>query len=176
MSRTFRAAGDAIQATFQLVEIELLRSLPAQLAETLQYADSDDPVMRRLFPPAVLADPELAADEDLRMREREFADELLATRLEALDTVLALLERGTPHRGGGLRVELTDDEPLLLLGVLNDIRLAVGARIDVEALDRETIPDDAPVAYQLAVMDHLGWWQEQLLALIDPPSSAAADG
>jgi hypothetical protein len=28
----------------------------------------------------------------------------------------------------------------------------------------------SPVAYRLAVMDHLGGWQELLLAIVDPPS------
>ena len=64
-------------------------------------------------------------------------------------------------------VDLAEDEPLQVLGVLNDIRLAIGARIDIEAIDRDQVSEDDPVAYPIAVMDHLGWWQEQLLAILD---------
>lgn len=163
MSRTFRRHGDAIRADFQRVEVNLLRSLRDQLATTLEEADPDDPVMRRLFPPAVLGDADV--EEEVR---RLVVDDLLATRLAGLEALVTLLARGTPNRGGGSRVDLVDDEPLLVLGVLNDVRLAIGARLDVEALDRDRLDPEDPVAYRLAIMDHLGWWQEQLLALIDP--------
>lgn len=162
MTRTFRRAGDGIRATFRSVEVDVLRSLHGQLVDTLRRGDPDDPVIRRLFPPPVLGDPDAAQ----QVRDR-FGADLLASRLTSLDTIIALLDRGTPHRGG-LRVDLVDDEPLLVLGVLNDVRLAIGARIDVEALDRDAVGDDDPVAYLLAVMDHLGLWQEQLLAVLDP--------
>lgn len=157
MSRTFRRNGKYVAASFEAFEVELLRRLGEQLQDMLDHRDRDDPVVRRLFPPAVLGDAE-AADE---VRELIEAD-LLSDRLEGLQTLLALLERGQIQRGR-LVVDLHDDEPVLVLSVLNDLRLAIGARIDIEALDRETVTEDDPVAYQLAVMDHLGWWQEQLL-------------
>ena len=164
MTRTFRRHGEAIRATFRDVEVELLRTVRDQLLATLQTGDSDDAVVQRLFPAPVLGDQAVAEEvrelltEDLRQR-----------RLSQLEQLLALLERGERWRGG-LRVDLVDDEPLLVLGVLNDVRLAIGARIDVEAIDREAVSQDDPEAYPLAVMDHLGWWQEQLLAIVDPPS------
>ncbi len=142
-------------------EAELLGRLAGELRTALDAPEPDDPVHARLFPPAVLGDPE--ADGEVRDL---LADALLADRLAGLASVLALLERGRRTRGR-LVVDLRDEEPMLVLGVLNDIRLAIGARIDVEAIDRELVREDDPVAYPIAVMDHLGWWQEQLLAILD---------
>jgi hypothetical protein len=171
MSRTFRRHGQAIRATFGKGEIELLRSLRDQLRDTLAAPDPEDPVIKRLFPPAVLGDPE--AERQMRAL---LVDDLLASRLAGLDALVELLDRGTTHRGS-VRIDLVEDEPLLVLGVLNDVRLAIGARIDIEALDREAVPEDDPVRYRLALMDHLGWWQEQLLAILssspDPDQPSA---
>ncbi len=169
MTRTFRAHGDSVRATFRPVEVELLRVTRDELAAALERGDPDDPVVQRLFPPPVLGDPEV--ESELRQL---FQADLLADRLEQLDQLVALLDRGEPHRGG-VRIDLVEDEPLLFLGVLNDLRLAIGARIDVEAVDRAEVDEDHPAAYPMAVMDHLGWWQEQLLALIDPPAVRVHD-
>jgi hypothetical protein len=103
------------------------------------------------------------------------ADALLADRLAGLEAVVALLDRGR-HRAAGTSSTCVDDEPLLVLGVLNDIRLAIGARIDIEALDRDRVGEDDPVAFPLAVMDHLGWWQEQLLILDGRAAAPVASG
>ena len=175
MSRTFRRHGRAIRATFGKGELELLRSLRDQLRDTLTAPDPDDPVIKRLFPPAVLGDPE--AEREMRAL---LVDDLLASRLAGLEALVELLDRATPHRNS-VRIDLVEDEPLLVLGVLNDVRLAIGARIDIEALDRDAIADDDPVQYRLALMDHLGWWQEQLLAVmssspgtLDHPPAAGA--
>lgn len=165
MSRTFRRHGDAIRATFARGELELLRSLRDELHAALSAPDPDDPMIKRLFPPAVLGDPE--AEREVRAL---LGDELLASRLAGLEALVELLDRGTSHRGA-VRLDLVEDEPLLVLGVLNDVRLAIGARIDIEALDRESVREDDPVAYRLALMDHLGWWQEQLVAILDPAAT-----
>ena len=164
MTQTFRRHGDAIRATFRDAEVELLRSVQQELRETLESLEQDDSVVQRLFPPPVLGDESIAAEvRDL------LTEDLLQRRFEQLDELLTILERGESWRGG-VRVDLVDDEPLVVLGVLNDLRLAIGARIDVMAIDREQVDRDHPYAYALAVMDHFGWWQEQLLAIIDPPS------
>jgi hypothetical protein len=165
MPRHFKRHGNGIRAMLQPVEIELLRSTRDQLREVLTGGDQDDPVVRRFFPTAVLGDQR--ADEELRAL---VSGELLEGRLAGLDALVELLDRGVPHRGGVVRLDLVDDEPFLMLGVLNDLRIAIGASIDIEALDRDTVPDDDPLAYRLAVMDHLGWLQEQLLSIIDPAS------
>ncbi|MBS3940019.1 MAG: DUF2017 family protein [Actinobacteria bacterium] len=166
MSRAFRRQGDHIRMQLDPVEIDLLRSLRDGLRSTLDGGDADDPVLRRLFPATVVGDD--AADHELR---RLLYDDLLQSRLVGLDALATLLDRGVEHRGH-VRVRLDGEEAALVLGVLNDLRLAIGARIGVESLERDDLDPDDPVAYRLAVMDHLAWLQEQLLAILDPASVA----
>lgn len=168
MSRVFQAHGDGIRAQFEPQEVELLRTLEQGVSQTLEHGDDADPVIERLFPAAVAGDDD--ADAELR---RLLRDELLETRQAGLRALVEILDRARPHRGR-LRVDLTGDEPLLVLGVLNDLRLAIGARIGIEHLDRQDIPDDDALRYRLAVMDHLGWWQEQLLVLLDDPADTGS--
>ncbi len=163
--RVFQAHGPGIRAQFDPAEVELLRSLEEGISQTLDHGDNDDPVIQRLFPAAVVDDDE--ADAELR---RLLRDELLESRRSGLQALVMILDRATPHRGR-LRVQLVDDEPLLVLGVLNDLRLAIGARIGIEDIDRDAVAPDDPLAYRLAVMDHLGWWQEQLLELLEVPGT-----
>jgi hypothetical protein len=165
VSRSFRRHGDLIRMQLEPVEVDLLRSTRDALHRALYAGDPADPIIRRLFPSAVSGDEE--ADAELKDL---IHDGLLESRLAGLDALVELLDRGTHHRGDVLRVELADDEPLLVLGVLNDLRLAIGARVGIEELDREQLAQDEETAYRLAVMDHLAWLQEQLLAVLDPPS------
>lgn len=166
MSR-FRRRGARIRWELEGYEAALLRRLRQGLADTLQHAGDDDPVNRRLFSAAVSGDED--ADTELRAMLR---DDLLEGRLAALDRLLAIIERASPrHRGdpeGAVRVELADDEPHVVLGTLNDLRLALGARLGLETLDRDRVEPDSPEQTTLAVMDHLAWMQEQLLAILDP--------
>lgn len=163
MSRSFRRQGDRIRWDLESYEITLLTDLRASLRRLLEHGDPHDPVIARLFP-RVVADDD-AADAELRML---MGMELLTARIEGLEALLEVLTRARPHRGGRLRVELEDDEPPLVLGVLNDLRLALGAQVGIEQLERRSVDEDDPVAWSLAVMDHLAWLQEQLIAIIDP--------
>jgi len=161
VSRTFDRHRDAIRMTLRSEEAALLERLAGEMRASLERPDPGDPVHSRLFPPAVLGDPQAEGEvRDL------LADALLEERLAGLEAVLGVVGRARRHRGR-LVVDLTEEEPLLLLQVLNDIRLGIGARIDIEALDREQVRPEDELAYPLAVMDHLGWWQEQLLMLLD---------
>jgi hypothetical protein len=162
--RTFRRHGERIRMQLEPIEVDLLRNTRDGVRAALAGGDVTDPIVKRLFPRTLDGDDE--ADAELR---RLLHDDLLAARLAGLDALVEVLERGSPHRGH-LRVDLRDDEPLLVLGVLNDLRLAIGARIGIEDLDRRQVEEDDPVSYRLAVMDHLAGMQEQLLAILDPPS------
>lgn len=162
MSRTFSRQDGTIRWTLHPREVELLHQLAADLRRALDpQVPADDAVRARLFPPTVLGDP--TADAEVRDL---IGEALLADRLTALEEVVALLERGKLRRGRRV-TDLVEDEPVQVLTVLNDIRLAIGARIDVEALDRDAVGEEDEAALPLAVMDHLGWWQEQLLSLLD---------
>ena len=71
-------------------ERELLRSLPAQFREVLQ---TDDPGLRRLFPPAYTDDDDANDEFQRLMRE-----ELLEGKLAALEIVERDGRRRAPHR------------------------------------------------------------------------------
>ncbi|MEX1165079.1 MAG: DUF2017 family protein [Nitriliruptor sp.] len=150
--------------TLDEVEAELLRTLIASLAEVLAGADPRDVAVQRLFPRTVTGDDD--ADAELRGLIHE---DLAGVKRAGLDALAALLDGGS-RRGAGLRVELSPDDTLLVLGVLNDVRLAIGARIGIEQLDRDDVDPDSSLGHRLAVMDHLGLWQEMLLAIVDPPA------
>lgn len=165
MSKTFRRHGDGVRMQLEDFEIELLETLRTALKAALEAGDPRDPVVRRLFPATVTGDDE--ADADLRGMIHE---DLLRDRLTGLDALLDILERAT-GRGRAHRVDLVEEEPMLVLGVLNDLRLAIGAQVDIEHLEREQVDPRGPTAYRLAVMDHLAWLQEQLLRVVDPPAS-----
>ena len=169
MTRHFRRHGEAVRMQLEAVEVELLHSLQRGLRAALEGADPHDPVVRRLFPATVGDDEE--ADRELRGL---IHDDLLRSRLASLDTLLELLDKGT-RRGRTVRVDLVEEEPLVVLGVLNDLRLAIGAQVGIEDLDRDRLDPDDPVTYRVAVMDHLAWLQEQLLHVLDPESTRVHD-
>jgi hypothetical protein len=126
--------------------------------------DPRDSAVQRLFPRTVLGDDD--ADAELRGL---IHDDLAGVKRAGLDALGELLDGGT-RRASGLRVELTPDDALLVLGVLNDLRLTIGARVGIEDLDRDDVDPDSALGYRVAVMDHLGLWQELLLAIVDPPA------
>jgi hypothetical protein len=127
-------------------ERELLRDLPAQLRELLT---SDDPALRRLFPPASKDDVALEAEYRHYM-----GDDLLASHERSLQAMEDTID-----------ADVVDEEQLLgWLGALNDLRLVLGTRIDVteDMYEREMEPDD-PRAPAFAVYTYLGWLQEQVV-------------
>lgn len=148
--------------TLEDFEVELLRTLVTSLAEVLAGRDPRDAAVQRLFPATVIGDDD--ADAELRGL---IHDDLAGVKRAGLDALEELLDRGT-RKGSLHRIELTADDTLLVLGVLNDLRLAIGARVGITDLDRDDVDPDSALGYRLAVMDHLGLWQELLLAIVDP--------
>ena len=127
-------------------EREILRSLPDQLRELL---GTDDPALRRLYPPAYDDDP-------VRQKEYEglISPELTRERLDAL----ALVERTVDAS------QLSEEEITAWLGALNDLRLVLGTRLDVtEELSEEGLPDDDPRSPAFALFAYLGWLEEQIV-------------
>lgn len=167
--RTFRATEDGrVVAELSSDEMMLLRGLHQDLMR-LVVGDHDptDPAVSRLFAPRV---GDAVDDETVANLHRE----LLASRLEGLDAVMAVLDRARTVRRRH-RLELVDDEPALFLGVLNDLRLALGARIGVETLDVEAVARDEELLRAALVMDHIGGWVDDLVAVIDPAAAAWQD-
>ena len=118
-----------------------------------------DPVLERLFPPAYRNPEDAERDAEY---QRLMRDDLLEAKLANLDVVTSTLDRGT----ASLRrwtVELTEDEAGSWLGALNDLRLALGARLGItEDFDGDVDPSD-PQAPALNVLSYLGWLEENLV-------------
>jgi hypothetical protein len=125
----------------------VLRELPGQLRELLE---TDDPSLRRLFPPAYAED----ADSESEYR-RLVRGDLVAARREAL----AVMERTVDAE------RLSEEELQAWLGALNDLRLVLGTRLGVteETLVDGLDPRD-PQAAELALYGYLTWLQEQAVA------------
>jgi hypothetical protein len=79
----------------------------------------------------------------------------------AKDEVAAVVLDTLPGRGG--RVRLTDEQAQAWLSALNDIRLALGALLDVTEDMPEELPPDDPRAPHLGVYHWLTWVQESLV-------------
>ncbi len=145
--------------------VALLRHLVGQLVALHDEAPTDDPAWQRLYP-STTADPRL--DRDLRDLVHP---DLMDGRMEAFQVVGEVL---ADLDGGGSDLELDDDQAVAFLGVVNDIRLALAARIDLPALvdDDGEWPDDL-AEETLAVAELVSWLamlQDQVLASLAPES------
>jgi hypothetical protein len=117
----------------------------------LLESDPDQADLRRLFPPAY-EDADAAA-EYRRLTHRDLVDE----RLQALETMRASLERDV----------LTADELEAWLRALNDVRLLLGTRLDVDedVLLGDLDPND-PRSRELAVYVYLSALLEEVVAVL----------
>jgi hypothetical protein len=104
---------------------DALRDLPGQLGELLSDGDADrDPALRRLFPSADPDDPAHASEFDRLVRS-----DLLEQRNAAIETMRRTIDAD----------RLTEEEVTSWLGVVNDVRLVIGTRLEVT---EETRPED----------------------------------
>ena len=130
-----------------------------QLEAMFALSDSalppDDPVLARLLPDAYPDDP-AAAGEFRRYTESGLRSGKVAAARTVLDTL--------PEDGG--RVRLSPDEAQAWLRSLNDIRLALGVRLEVTE-DRDAMLERAsqggPQAAGLWIYDWLTLLQETLV-------------
>jgi hypothetical protein len=156
---TFKRVGkDRVRVRLAQDEVAVLRGLPDQL-RTVLGEDEDEPVNRRLFPPAYLDVADVERDVEYR---RLMHDDLVKEKLANLDLVTASLERGSPSVRRWT-VELTDEEATAWLGVLNDLRLALGVRLDITEDYDGDVDDTDPRAPAFRLLSYLGWLEEQLL-------------
>ena len=121
--KPFRSKGDQLIARLDAAEAGVVGLLLDQL-EMLLEADADDvagdPVMTRLLPDGHRGDPELAADY------RELTETSLRSG-KADD--LAMVRATLPAGGGDLRLD--DDQAGAWLRTTNDLRLALGTRLEI---------------------------------------------
>lgn len=130
-------------------ERELLRSLPGQLRQVME---TDDPSLRRLFPPAYPEDDE--ADDEFRRLMRE---ELLEGKLAALRVVEETADAD----------HLTAEQLEGWLGALESLRLYLGTQLDItETTYEEELDPDDPNAPALALYGYLSWLQEEAVAAL----------
>jgi Domain of unknown function (DUF2017) len=134
----------------------LLVELCRQSRALLEAEDpSSDPAVSRLFPPAYPDDP---------LQNLEYEANLGAAprsgKLEALDVVERTANAST----------LTEDELLAWIGVVNDLRLVLGTRIEIteEATD-EDFPTGDPRHETYRVYQFLGFLLQELLEGIGAP-------
>ncbi|MFD9329378.1 DUF2017 domain-containing protein [Streptomyces sp. NPDC060065] len=176
------------------VEISIIRSLAVQLLELIgpgpaENAPDDplaelfaegpseppsDPVLQRLFPDAY-SGPDVEAHspeqaEEQRAYSSEFRrfteNDLRAGKRENALTVIRCLD-GLKSGDGGAVLKLTADESEQWLRALNDLRLAIGSRLDV--IDEEDtdllyrLPDEDPRKPMVMAYLWLGGLQETLV-------------
>ena len=159
MAASFKRVGnDRVRVRLAQDEVAILRGLPDQLRSVLAEG-GDEPVNQRLFPPAYLDVADIEQDTEFH---RLMHDDLVSEKLANLDLVTDTLARGsTSVRRWS--VELTDEEATAWLGVLNDLRLALGVRLDITEDFDGDIDDTDPRAPALRLLSYLGWLEEQLL-------------
>jgi hypothetical protein len=156
-----RLAPDEAAVVRTLVEqlIALVDERPAGEGELAGFGISehaetpDDPVLARLFPDGYREDPD-AAQEFRRYTETGLRDR----KRQDAGTVLDGLRPG--------EITLDDDQAHAWLRVLNDIRLALGTRLDIteEFYDRMAGLDVNDPRYAMfAVYDWLTFLQESLV-------------
>jgi hypothetical protein len=159
VAATFRRVGrDRVRVRLGREEVAVLRGLPEQLRAVLTE-DADEPVNRRLFPPAYLEPEDAERDAEYR---RLMHEELVRAKLANLEVVTGTLAKGAPT----LRrwtVDLTEEEATAWLGVLNDLRLALGVRLDITEDFDGQVDEADPRAPGMHLLSYLGWLEEHLL-------------
>ncbi|GAB2944218.1 DUF2017 domain-containing protein [Streptomyces heilongjiangensis] len=181
------------------VEISIIRSLAVQLLELIGPGPAEDapddplaelfaegpseppkdPVLRRLFPDAY-SDPEGTPTADQAEEQRAYSSEfrrftendLRAGKRDNALAVIHSLDRLSAAGEGGAVLELSPDESRQWLGCLNDLRLAIGSRLDV--VDEEDtdllyrLPDEDPRKPMVMAYLWLGGLQETLITTLTP--------
>ena len=122
--KPFRAArGGDVVARLDPAEAGVMGLLLDQLEQLLE-ADADDvrgdPVMARLLPDGHRGDPELAAD---------YRDLTEASLRSGKTDDLAMMRATLPPEGGEVRLD--PEQAAARLRTTNDLRLAMGTRLDV---------------------------------------------
>ena len=142
-----RGEGGGVELRLSREERSLLAGVVAELRALLEGAPAD-PSLRRLFPPAYDE-----AEDEQGYREL-MGGELLGGRLAALELVTQTLDQEW----------LSAEQADAWLRALNDLRLVLGTRLDVqEDTFAEQLRQDDPRAPALAVYAYLSWMQEQLI-------------
>ena len=138
---------------------EIVKNLEGNPDEPEQ---SEDPVLKRLFPEAYPHDDAAAADFR-RFTERD----LKATKVAE---ARAVLDRLAATELGAHDLKIPRDEVESWLRTLTSVRLAVAIRLgihDAAAADElAALPDEDPRSFMVSVYDWLGFAQETLISAL----------
>ncbi|MGI9612639.1 MAG: DUF2017 family protein [Acidimicrobiales bacterium] len=126
------AGGDGFSVNLTSEARTWLVAMADQL-EALLTADTDD--TRRLFPTAYPDDPELDAGYQILAREQ-----LIDDRREAIELLRMSADADT----------VTGDQLTAWMGIINDLRLVLGTRLDVSEDDTDIDFDDPNVDAYIA--------------------------
>ncbi|WP_328996304.1 DUF2017 domain-containing protein [Kribbella sp. NBC_01245] len=121
-------------------------------------APPEDEVLQRLLPDAYKSD-DMASAEFRRFTERGLRDGKIT---DAKRVLTAIEESESPKDG----ITVPAEEQVSWLRALNDLRLAIGARLGIEEDDYEfweKLPDDDPRRLTYDLYDWLGYLQSALL-------------
>ena len=181
------------------VEISIIRSLAVQLLELIgpgpgEDAPDDplaelfaegpseppkDPVLKRLFPDAY-SDPEGAPGpqeaQEAQAYSAEFRryteNDLRAGKRDNALAVIRTLDALTPGAHGGAVLKLSPEQSRQWLGSLNDLRLAIGSRLEITDEDDTDVlyrlPDEDPRKPMVMAYLWLGGLQETLVNTLLP--------
>jgi hypothetical protein len=152
----FRRDGDVIERRFTGSERRMLTNLSRGVVETMGLVDDpaaqDDPVLQRLLPDAFPDDAEANAEFAAATRDR-----LAESKADGARRLAADLE-SAPN---GV-VRLAQDEAVVWLKALGDLRLALAERVGIEAVQHDVrSPHGLMYAW-------LTWLQGSLVEAIDP--------
>ena len=162
--KPFRAVrGGDVVARLDPAEAGIVGLLLDQLEQLLD-ADADDvagdPVMARLLPDGHRSDPELAAD---------YRDLTEASLREGKTDDLAMLRASLPAGGGEVRLER--HQAAAWLRTTNDLRLALGTRLDIT---EDTEPPDDPADEQHQQLAVYYWLTALQGSLVDAMAAGRA--
>lgn len=144
-----------VRVHLEAVEAGLLATLFDDLDGALRTLPADDPVRQRLFPSAYTDDEDAAAE--FRLLTEDSLRDGKAARLGESRAEL-------PLNGGDL--ELDGEASQRWLTVLNDVRLAIGTRLNVSEDDDLSLDPDDPDAQVRAIYQWLTALQDSIVRAV----------
>ncbi len=140
-----------VRVTMSKPERELLGRLLDQL-RTMLLAGADQPNLRRLFPPAYHQAIDAGAETEY---QRLMGDELVAARLDAIDTVTRAIDDDAL---------LDEAGAMAFLRAVNQLRLVLGTALDLSEDDEPAlVADDHPLAGEMHLYHYLSWLLEHAI-------------
>jgi hypothetical protein len=151
-----------VRLTFNEAEAETLASVAEQLADLLGGVEDriGDPALERLLPDGY-RDNSVDAEEFRHYTQTDLVDEKVA----AARTIVDALSARTDRSKGTVRVVLGPTDAIAWLRSINDIRLALAARLGI--VDENFRPDGDDESYNFAIYVWLGQLQFVLLHAVD---------